>query len=98
MTLNSDSIFPEEVKQGLYSDFNVAALTTGYFKISKESNIFLIEVQLKKGVENTFEIEEAFRKAIGIYLKPKFRLKLYYYEKFPYGMELDYERKFKHID
>jgi len=92
-----DTITPEAVKQGMYEDFAVAALTTGYFRLGVENGTFLIDVQLKKGIEPTAAHETAFRKAIGKYVSAIYKLKIYPYQNFPYSMELDYERKFKNI-
>jgi len=91
------SITPEAVKQGLYEDFAVAAATTGYFRLSRNNNAFLIEVQLRKGVTCSQERELAFRNAIAKYAAAPFQLQIYLYQTFPYSMELDYERKFKNI-
>jgi phenylacetate-coenzyme A ligase PaaK-like adenylate-forming protein len=98
VTVNDISVYPEEVKQGLYSDFHIAAATTGYFKLSAANNTVLIEVQLRKGVESTPALQTAFKKAIARHLRTDFAMRLYSHSQFPHGMEVDYERKFKHID
>lgn len=88
---------PEAVKQGIYSEYSVAVATTGYFRLSMEDNSFLIEVQLRKGLEPSLAYENDMRRAIGNYSDVPFLLKIYPYSSFPYSMELDYERKFKNI-
>lgn len=98
VTVNGISISPEEIKQGLYSDFSVAAATTGYFKLCKDLNKILIEIQLREKINKTSELESSFKKAIGRYVKTDFEIRLYPYKQFPYGIGVDYERKFKHID
>ncbi len=98
VTVNNISVYPEEVKQGLYSDFRIAAATTGYFKLSATNDTVLIEVQLRKGVDSTPALQTAFKKAIATHIRIDFVMRLYSYSQFPHGMEVDYERKFKHID
>jgi len=98
VTVKGIPVYPEEVKQGLYSDFRAAEMTTGFFKMREEKGDLLIEIQLRKGKEGTSESETAFKKAIATYVKSDFKIKLYPYQEYPYGMELDYEKKFKHLD
>lgn len=95
LTLGSTSITPEAVKQGLYADHTVAALTTGYFRLSVQESGFLMEIQLRQGIASSPLHEMAFRKAIEHTVTAAFNLKVYSYATFPYSMELDYERKFK---
>ncbi len=90
-------IYPEEIKQGLYEDFEVAFCTTGYFRLSKENNEAKLEIQLKKGVTITDNLKTKFKNALLKYVETEIPVILYHYQDFPYGMELDYERKFKHI-
>jgi phenylacetate-CoA ligase len=88
-------IYPEEIKQGLYEDFEVASLTTGYFKLNKEKQN--LEIQLKKDVTITAEMENRFKKALLKYADVDLPVIIYPYRDFPYAMELDYERKFQNI-
>jgi len=97
LIIKNSSIAPEAIKQGIYTDFAVAASTTGYFRLSTKDDSSVIEVQLKKGVESSPEVEKAFVKAISTHVSASFELQLYAYQNFPYSMELDYERKFKNV-
>jgi phenylacetate-CoA ligase len=98
VTTDGISIYPEEVKQGLYCDFGVAAATTGYFRLRKDLNKILIEIQLRENINKTSELESSFQKAIAHYVRADFEIRLYPYRQFPYGIGVDYERKFKHVD
>ena len=93
----SSPVTAEAVKQGIYQDGAVAALTTGYFRLSLGEDACVIEVQLKKGVSLSPNHETAFRKAISHSVEAPFTLQIYPYQSFPYSMELDYERKFRNI-
>lgn len=93
--IRGKKIYPEDIKQGLYEDFQAASQTTGYFKINKESQS--VELQLKKGVLITEELNNRFKKALLKYTDADLPIVLYPYASFPYGMELDYEKKFKNI-
>lgn len=95
MEVKGVKVYPEDIKQGLYEDFDLAALTTGYFKLNKEKQI--LEVQLKKGVIATEDLKNRFRSACLKYAATDLPVSLYPYQDFPYGMELDYERKFHHL-
>lgn len=94
LEVNGKRIYPEEIKQGLYKDFEVASKTTGYFKLNKEPKL---EIQLKKGIIITSELNSKFRQAALKYSDIDLPVILYHYQDFPYGMELDYERKFNNL-
>lgn len=98
LTVGNTSVYPEEVKQGLYSDFEVAGAATGYFRLSRKNDNILLEVQLKKGIAVNLKLQEALTKAIASQIKGDVILELRPYNQFQFGMEVDYERKFRHID
>jgi len=95
---DSQEIYPEMVKEALFSDYNLASCITGNFKLKAILDHVLVEIQLRKGVKDTPELASDFMKALSIYVKSKFQIRLFPYYQFPYSMEVDYERKFKHID
>jgi acyl-coenzyme A synthetase/AMP-(fatty) acid ligase len=88
-------IFPEEIKQGLYEDFQVAAETTGYFRLNKAKGN--LEIQLSPGITVSQALKERFNKAIFKYCSVEVPLLIYPYQEFPHAMVLDYERKFLHV-
>ena len=96
-SLEEALITPEAVKQGIYRDHALAGATTGYFRLNRRDEALVIEVQLKKGVDSSSELETAFKTAIATHVAAPFRLQTFPYQSFPYSMELDYERKFKNI-
>lgn len=95
--LGGKKIFPEEIKEALYSDFTVAGLTTGYFHISQDNGRLKLEIQLKEGINPCEEINGKFRDALIKYISEDFILSLYPYREFPYGVGLIYEQKFKYL-
>lgn len=97
LEVGNNRLYPEEIKQGLYEDFEVAFYTTGYFRLSKNKNSPKLEIQLKKGITITEELKRKFEKAVLKYSDIDLPVILYHYQDFPYGMELDYERKFRCI-
>ncbi len=90
---NGEKIFAEELKQSLYEDFEVGSKTTGYFKLGRNTE-YPIEVQLKKGIKSELNLIAKFENAFNSYTSMKVPVKVYEYEAFPYGMELNYEKKF----
>ncbi|MBF0532570.1 MAG: hypothetical protein HQL23_05665 [Candidatus Omnitrophica bacterium] len=95
LEVRNNRIYPEEIKQGLYEDFQVASETTGYFRLNKEKQI--LEIQLLPGILVTDELKLRFAKALFKYCETDLPLIIYPYQQFPYSMVLDYERKFLHI-
>ena len=81
-------------KDALYSDPSIADRLTGAFRLTfRESGFVVIQVQLVRGARADVVIEERLRTALG--LPPSaVQVVISPYEAFPYGMGLDYERKF----
>lgn len=90
-------IRPQLIKEALFSDFSIPPFITCYFRLSQIEGMLNIEIQLKKRKEKTPALEEKINSAISSFLKVPFAVKIYPYYAFPYGMELDYERKFRNI-
>lgn len=89
-------VYPEEIKQGLYEDFDAAAKTTGYFFLNPSDGSRL-EIQLKDGIFVSEDLKRRFENCCFRYTKTTLPIILYAYRDFPHGMVVDYERKFKHI-
>ena len=94
LNLAGKTVRPEDIKEGLYSDPEVAGLTTGYFRMSAQQDIGQIEIQLKKNIPLTADLRQKFRKALLKLAAADLEIVIYHYQDFPYGMELNYERKF----
>jgi phenylacetate-CoA ligase len=95
MEIRGKKITPEEIKQGLYEDFQAASETTGYFRLNKEKQT--LEIQLKRDVAINGDLINRFKKALLKYSDVDIPIEIYRYAEFPYAMELDYEKKFLHI-
>jgi phenylacetate-CoA ligase len=81
-------------KDALYADPAVADRVTGAFRLSTtESGFVVVQVQLVRGAQVDSAFEDRIRAAMGIPLGGG-RVIVSAYESFPYGMSLDYERKF----
>jgi phenylacetate-CoA ligase len=81
-------------KDALYADPTVADRLTGAFRLStSESGFVVVHVQLVRGAQADPVLEDRIRVAMGIPHAGS-RVIVSTYESFPYGMALDYERKF----
>jgi phenylacetate-CoA ligase len=90
-------IYPEEVKEGIYADFRLAALTTANFRLVSGPQSARIRIQLSPGVQRTNEMERDFLAAITRYVTAPITVDCELYESFGSGMALDYERKFNYL-
>lgn len=95
LQIKGQNIYPHQVQMGLYEDFSTAEKTTGYFRLNAVKEA--IEIQLKKGVNLTEAIHHQIQESAVKYLPIDLPVHVYTYQTFPYGMELDYERKFKYV-
>jgi phenylacetate-CoA ligase len=83
-------------KEALYADHTVAKQLTGAFRIIASGNNCEMHVQLVPSFSATGELECRLLEAIPRQMRPV-RLTVWPYERFPFGMTLDYERKFQYF-
>ncbi len=91
-------VYPEEVKEGIYHDPELAAMTTANFRLRSGPERGLLRIQLSPGVADQPELSPRFTAAVAHYVTPPLEVKCQRYEDFQDGMTLDYERKFAYIE
>ena len=87
----------EQIKAALYSDFDIAATTTGYFHISVENHRFSLEIQLKEGYSPDEDLRKKYARTVLGAIDADLEMTLYPYSEFPYGRILNYEYKFQYL-
>jgi phenylacetate-CoA ligase len=88
---------PEFLKELLYSDRTVACNITGNFKLSNSKAGLRIEIQMKINTERSPDLENRIREMLLSKIPAKTEIIIYPYRDFPYGVELNYEKKFQYI-
>jgi phenylacetate-CoA ligase len=92
------SVRPEFIKEILYEDASVAAEITGYFRLSvSKAGGLKVEIQTAPTTHISQLLEDKIRNLLTERLPAASEIVLYPYRDFPYGMELNYERKFQYI-
>jgi len=87
-------IYPEQVKEGIYADAELAATTTANFRLTSGGRAARVRIQLSPGVPATEGLARGFAEAIAPYVQAPLEVTCQPYESFGSGMALDYERKF----
>jgi phenylacetate-CoA ligase len=82
-------------KDALYANHGIAHRLTGAFRLTFSGDRSTMHVQMRASESPDASVEEAILHALARPLRPS-RLKLWPYAAFPFGMGLDYERKFPH--
>jgi phenylacetate-CoA ligase len=82
-------------KDALYADHRIARRLTGAFRVVFDGDRCTMHAQLTRSNLPHVSIEEAILRALPPPVRPS-RLVLWSYAEFPFGMTLDYERKFVH--
>ena len=82
-------------KDALYADHRIARRLTGAFRLEFDGERCTMHVQLTPGNTPHVSIEEAILRALPPRVRPA-RLVLWRYAEFPFGLTLDYNRKFVH--
>ncbi len=90
-------IYPQQILQGIFSDFEAASLITGYIKFINQDHQTKLCIQLKDGIANNEGTLKQIRKSALQYVNQDLPLILYSYKDFPFGLTLDYEHKFKFV-
>ncbi|MCX7114126.1 MAG: hypothetical protein NTX45_29460 [Proteobacteria bacterium] len=80
-------------KDALYADWKAAGHLTGAFRLAFSGERFDLHVQLNGSGDPDMSVEQAIRHAIPPAVQPE-NVVLWPHERFPFGMGLDYERKF----
>jgi phenylacetate-coenzyme A ligase PaaK-like adenylate-forming protein len=82
-------------KDALYADHRIARRLTGALRLIFSGDQGTMHVQLRASELPHASVEEGIMQALAVRLRPV-RVKLWPYADFPFGMTLDYERKFPH--
>lgn len=91
-------VFPEQVKEGLYHDPSLAAVTTANFRLKSGTDGAHLRIQLASGVSPSEDLDRGFAQAMSPYIRAPLHVMCEAYGGFGSGMGLDYERKFDYLD
>jgi len=97
LDFSGKKIYPDLIKEVIYSDLELPKLITGYFRMAKIDNQLCLEIQVKENKQVTEELKYGLQDRFTKTTNTDCQLVFYPYHEFPYGMELDYERKFRYI-
>ncbi len=91
-------IYPEQIKEGLYHEPELAAMVTGNFRLYDGEPRARCRVQLAPGVAPDDSLNQRFAQAMARYVSAPVDILCERYENFVNGMTVDYERKFAYIE
>jgi phenylacetate-CoA ligase len=91
-------VYPEEIKEALYANPELARQTTVNFRLRSGSPRALLRVQLVPGTRPATSLADRFAEALARYTDTPVEVRCEPYEDFHSGMSLDYERKFAYLD
>jgi hypothetical protein len=97
VTSGSGKVYPEQIKEGIYHNPDLARLTTANFRLASGRTKAKVRIQLSPGVEPDPTITESFAEAISYYVNHPIHITCEQYASFGSGMALDYERKFDYL-
>jgi phenylacetate-CoA ligase len=90
-------IAPESVKEGLYSNPNIADKITGNFRLSEDKTGVRLLLQVRKGKEFGAGAIDALEGSLRAHAGEGIQVCPTAYEQFPYGMEQDFQRKNQYV-
>jgi phenylacetate-CoA ligase len=84
-------------REAIFASPEVASFLTGALRVQVEDDAMTLHVQLMLGRSDNGTVAEAVANAVATSCRPA-QVRLWSYETFPFGMGLDYERKFRYYD
>jgi hypothetical protein len=79
----------------LFANDDLASAVTGAYRVESTADGITVHVQLMPGLSVTSSIEGAIGHALGSGHASR-RIRVWSHDTFPFGMRLDYERKFSY--
>ncbi|PWB59892.1 MAG: hypothetical protein C3F18_00465 [Nitrosomonadales bacterium] len=84
-----------QYKDALYAQQDIAIRLTGAFRLEHTGERIVVHVQLRRGFQAEDSLQERLAAEFPGAIFPE-QIRIWSYEQFPYGMTLDYERKFNY--
>jgi phenylacetate-CoA ligase len=85
-------VYPEQVKEIMYSSEQLSSTTTGNFALGQNAGSARLEIQLRKGLQLSAALDHAYCEAFS---RLPVGIKIHRFERFPYV--LDFERKVRYV-
>jgi len=89
---NVSRIYPEKIKEIIFSNEDIASTTTGNFRLCAEKNALYLKIQMKEDIYPVFSLEKLYEHAFA---ELPVTTRLYPYQNFPHL--LDFERKIRYV-
>lgn len=90
-------VTPEQVKEAIYADAEVAGSVTGTFRLMKARNDVCLAIQLRNSIAASAQLRQRLAAVLDRYVHAPLCVDLHKYHDYPYDMELDYERKPRYV-
>ncbi len=97
LQVKDNIIYPEDLKLGLYENYEIASKITGHFILTTEHDRPVVNIQLKPSVNPDKLFVNAIQTAFAKYITTEILVRPFSYKEYPYAMELNYEKKFSNI-
>lgn len=91
--INKHIFYLEDIKEGLFSNPEVASAITGLIKVETGDRTAKVLVHLKKGIKHSAALQNLTKTTLSDYLQFEIDAYLQDYEKFSGNLELSYEHK-----
>ncbi|MFA9391965.1 MAG: hypothetical protein ACERKD_19305 [Prolixibacteraceae bacterium] len=98
LEIASGMIYVNDIKEIIFSLFEICPFITGYFTLNSIKDKAILMLQLKKGVSENAVNAEVLEKAFLSNYSHQLEVSLVEYMQMGAQMELDFERKFKHLN
>ncbi|MBA7519556.1 hypothetical protein ES705_11635 [subsurface metagenome] len=92
-SVNGNTIYIEDIKEKLYSDFEVASSITGLFTLKTSDDRLLLKIHLKENIQKSKNLDKKIYPIVNDHSPIEIEVQTYNYNEFLNGLELNYEKK-----
>jgi phenylacetate-CoA ligase len=97
LTVAGREVFPEQIKEAIYSDAAVASATTANFRMEAVEGRLRVALQLRAGRTTSASLRDALKDATRKWTGMPVDADLVPFAQFPNALDLCYQRKFRYL-
>lgn len=97
LKVDAGFVYPEAVKEAIYADPAIARTVTGHFRLLPGGENGQLVLQMREGAALPSSADETLARHLAQFSDVVPAMRFVEHRSYPYGMELDYERKFQYL-
>jgi phenylacetate-CoA ligase len=92
--IQAQDIYPEQIKELIYRDADIAGSLTGCFRLSAHAGQLIVEFQLKRFAQGSSALKQRLERLIAEVVLVETDVRLMEFQRLDQALELNYQKKF----